>query len=118
VELVYTLDGYNDELRVPFYVELKPWPEFTDEELEFAKTRIADLPKIRVNVECPNATCKCLYVFQEQIVEEQQLPRGVHRFPDEADFACRECEQPIPIKDIRGQIREAFKKHLKTLMGE
>ncbi|MFC1956822.1 hypothetical protein ACFLVY_00795 [Chloroflexota bacterium] len=108
------LDNYKSTLNIPFSVILQKWPEFTQEERQFAQERELPARTIRADLNCPE--CKHAYIFQESIFEDIQLPGGVLRFPESGEYVCTECSAPIYLRDIQGQIRFSLKEILLNAM--
>lgn len=109
-EVVLAFSRANAELRLPFEVRTREWPEFTKAEVNFAVRRRSFPGTMRASVECP--TCQAAYIFEERILTDIPLPAGVHEFPASGVLECGSCGNKIYLRDIQGQIRQSLKERV------
>lgn len=103
------------ELRIPFEIRTRGWPEFTRAELNFAPDIPASARTLRATIECPK--CQAAYIFEERVLRESPLPPGVLEFPDSGVLECGGCGHEIHLRDIQGQIRQLLKERLAAAMA-
>lgn len=116
-ELKFVIKGTRTSLIIPFKLNTKEWPVFSEEEKEFVKSNPNYISNIHTNVSCDNAKCNHRYVFEESVTEESKIVGGVHRFPESGIFKCEECGKKLFLKDLQGQIRASLKELLQLNMG-
>jgi len=95
------------KLKIPFEVQTKDWPEFTQKEIEFARNNNAIPKSIRANVQCDK--CRYTYIFEETFIPELRPTGGVRNFPESGKFECSDCGQILELRDIQGQLRASLK---------
>jgi len=103
----FNIVGTTKVLKIPLNVLTRPWPEFSDEDLEFLKNNPSISHSIRINVLCSN--CSRPYVFEDNVLPKGKLVGGVLPFPDSGLFECTECGHKLHLKDIQGQLRSSIK---------
>jgi len=111
--LICKLKGQRKEIKIPFFVTQEPWPEFTEQEIEFAKSNPNIINKINANVQCTD--CSHAYIFQESILNEPP-EGGVLRFPKDGILKCKQCGHEMNMKDIQGRLRSSLLENIRTLM--
>lgn len=112
IETVFTEE--SGKLTIPFVVQLKEWPVFTNEEIQFVNSDKNFIAKAGAQIGC--SKCDTDYVFEETI-GNTKLTDGALRFPENGIHKCTVCGKDIHLKDIQGQLRSALKDSLKQKMG-
>jgi len=103
----FNVVGTTKVLKIPLNVVTRPWPKFSNEDLEFLKNNPSIPHSIRVNVACSN--CSSPYTFEDNVLPKGDLVGGVLPFPDSGLFECTECGHKLHLKDIQGQLRSSIK---------
>jgi len=101
------IDNNKNKLKIPFEVRTKDWPEFTVDEINFAKENPSIPQSLRATVHCEK--CEHAYIFEETFLPDMQTKGGVYRFPETGKFICLDCNHTIELRDIQGQLRETLK---------
>ncbi len=103
----FNVVGTTETLRVPLLVATQPWPRTTKRQREFFKSHPAIPHSIRMNVLCSN--CSRPFMFEENILPEEELAEGVLPFPESGELECGTCSHALHLKDIQGQLRSSLK---------
>ena len=111
---VVSLVGTDEQKSIPFEVRQKDWPEFSEEEITFARENPNAPNTIRTNIQC--AACENPYIFEEAVLPEHEFPSNVHQFPASGEFECTDCGEILQLKDLHGQAREALRDTLQNTM--
>lgn len=116
-ELLCSIPQTRRTLKIAFEVRKKAWPEFTKDEIKFARANPDFIKIIRTNIHC--LKCSHAYIFEENLSE---IPPdgGVERFPESGKFKCknRNCTNTLELRDLQGQLRDSLKEQIKQAMGK
>ena len=110
----FNVVGTTKTLRVPLLVATQPWPRTTKRQREFFQSHPAIPHSIRMNVLCSN--CSRPFMFEENILPEEELAEGVLPFPESGKLKCGSCSRTLHLKDIQGQLRSSLKTAVVTAM--
>jgi hypothetical protein len=108
------LEGQRRTISLPFLVRQREWPEFTEEEKQFATENNNVTQSLRANVHC--SQCSHAFIFEESMVDDK-APGGVNRFPADGVFKCDDCGHVLRLRDIQGQLRASLKAMVGAAMG-
>jgi len=117
--LIARLHRSRAELRIPFRVELRDWPTFSNEEVAFAsKGRAGLITSVRAAIDC--SKCKTAYVFEESILPGHTPAPGVQKFPKLGNPKCKNghCGHTLHLKDVQGQMRQTLKDMIRNRMAQ
>lgn len=118
VEGTYTvhfkLVGSAKVLRVPVLVVTQRWERITKRQADFLKKNPSVPRSIRMNVLCAN--CSQPYLFEENVLPDEVLDKGVLAFPESGDLECSTCGHVLHLKDIQGQLRSSIKTRVANAM--
>lgn len=110
-EILCALHDASTQLRIPFEVRKKDWPEFSEEETYFARNNPQIPSHLRADVQCKQ--CSYAYIFEESILNDK--PKGgVHRFPPDGHYECKECGRTMNLLDIQGRLRASLKEIIRV----
>ena len=118
-DLIVRLYRSRSELRIPFRVELRDWPTFSDKEVAFARKGPAGLlTSVRAAIDCDK--CKTPYVFEESILPDHTPAPGVQKFPKSGNLKCKseDCGHTMHLKDVQGRMRQTLKDMIRHRMAQ
>jgi hypothetical protein len=110
----FTVIGTTTVLKIPVNVITQPWPKLSNKQLAFLKMNPSIPHSIRMNIVC--SECSRPYVFEENVLSNENFVRGVLPFPDSGILECENCGHKLHLKDIQGQLRSSIKKAVSTAM--
>lgn len=110
-ELICSLKNHTTKLKIPMRLRFMLWPTFTEKELSLIRSNSSSIiSKLSVHIKCKD--CGHLYVFEENVLPEENVSGGAIRFPENGIYLCKECSGSLKLKDMQGQMRTAIKESL------
>lgn len=103
----FNVVGTTTVLRIPVNVITQPWPKLSGKQIAFLKSTPSIPHCIRTNILC--SSCSSPYVFEENVIPNEELVKGVLPFPESGIFECENCGYKLHLKDIQGQLRSSIK---------
>jgi hypothetical protein len=103
----FNVVGTKTTLSVPILVATQPWPKITEQEREFLTNNSSVPHAIRMNVHC--SECSQPYMFEANVLPNDDMAKGVLPFPDSGVYDCGTCEHVLQLKDIQGQLLSSIK---------
>lgn len=112
-EVVCSIRDSASTLVIPVDVREKAWLEYTNEERAFIKDNPQAPRNLLANVRCKQ--CSYAYIFQESVLDD--TPKGgVHSFPADGQFECKDCGHVMNLRDLQGRLRASLKELVQSAM--
>lgn len=101
-------------ILLPFNVAGQEWPEFSEKEIAFLKSKPEFALMLRVNVQCNK--CSRVYIFEESAIGEK-ISAGATEFPKSGNLECSDCGHMLNLRDLQGLMRANLKQAILAAMS-